>query len=86
MFVTNFEYVSLFQDRKIKSIIRLSSLDYLWFRLNFIERKISKLFDYLVFKNSSQIWCNSVFLKKNKFFKKKQKLYQLLLITNLKRI
>jgi len=63
-FYTNFEYVSLFQSRKIKSIIRISSLDYLWFRYNLINKFISKFYDYLVFRNCSQIWSTSKYIKK----------------------
>lgn len=74
-FFTNFEYVSLFQDKKNKSIIRLSSLDYLWLDLNFLEKKISQYYDKLIFKKSLQIWSNSIFLaKKITKFKNKIKI------------
>lgn len=74
-FYTNYEYVSLFQDKNIPSIVRISSLDHLWLNLNFFEKKISKYYNYLIFRKCAQIWCNSIFLaKKIKSFKKKIKI------------
>lgn len=72
-FYTNFEHVSLFQPKHIKSILRISSFDYIWFKRGFLSTSISKFYDKIVLTKTSQIWSTSIFISKyiDKKFKKK---------------
>ena len=72
-FYTNFEYVSLFQPKNIKSIVRISSFDHVWFKIGLFSKKISKIYDNIVLRKSYQIWSTSEFVSKyiNKEHKKK---------------
>ena len=72
-FYTNFEYVSLFQPKNIKSILRISSFDYIWFKRGFLSKSVSKFYDKIVLTKTTQIWSTSKFISKyiDKKFKKK---------------
>ena len=72
-FYTNFEYVSLFQPTNVKSILRISSFDHIWFKRGFLSRSISKFYDKIVLTKTSQIWSTSKFISQyidRKFNKK----------------